>query len=532
MLRPWWCAVVLAAAGVAGADNPRPAGPKLAPPSDDETDKPKVKDKKPAKELEKPEDDADDPAKKFPPFDKFTKGAEVIGGGLLTLYKKDNTVYLELEQQHLNRPFLLPVAVARGATMGGDTLNFDEQWVILFKKVSADTVQLIRRNTRYRAEGNAAASKAVEQQYLDSVLMALPVKTMNPGKGSVLIDLNQVFFGDFGQFGLGMPDSSRTTWGKVKSFKKNVELEVQATFGSNSFSFFGSRFGGADGVIDPRGVTVVLHYGLAEMPESGYSPRYADSRVGHFLTAVKDFAKDNPDTSFVRMVNRWRLERADGSSWKEGGKLVPPKKRIVYWIEDTVPDEYRTAVREGILEWNKAFEKVGFKDAIEVRQQDGQEFDPEDISYATFRWTTRDGGGAIGPSRANPLTGEILDADILFDGSFTQMYRQEFKLLRDDSGRPVEPGSAIMAQHKGWDLPFHPLAFRGSPVRLERPGRPERGPGAAGSAPLAAAGRRAARLLPVRRPQAGRAGPGRVHRGAGGPRRGQAEEAEAAGRRG
>ncbi len=463
MLRPWWCAVVLAAAGAAVADNPRPANPKLAPPSDDEIDKPKAKDKKPAKDKDKDEDDADDPAKKFPPFDKFTKGAEVIGGGLLTLYKKDNSVYLELEQQHLNRPFLLPVAVARGATMGGDTLNFGEEWVVLFKKVAPDTVQLVRRNTRYRAEGNAAAGKAVEQQYLDSVLMALPVKTMNAGKGSVLIDLNQIFFSDFGQFGLGSVDASRTTWGKVKSFKKNVELEVQATFSSGGFSFFGSRFGGTDGVIDPRGVTVVLHYGLAEMPEGGYQPRYADSRVGHFLTAVKDFSKDNPDTSFVRMINRWRLERADGSSWKEGGRLVPPKKRIVYWIEDTVPDEYRTAVREAILEWNKAFEKVGFKDAIEVRQQDGQEFDPEDISYATFRWTTRDGGGAIGPSRANPLTGEILDADILFDGSFTQMYRQEFKLLRDDSGRPVEPDSAIMAQHKGWDLPFHPLAFRGSP---------------------------------------------------------------------
>src|SRR5947209_3657385 len=81
-------------------------------------------------------------------------------------------------------------------------------------------------------------------------------------------------------------------------------------------------------------------------------------------------------------VNRVRLERADGSTWKEGGKLVPPKKKIVFWIEKSVPDEYRAFVREGILEWNKPFEKVGFRDAIEVRQQEDDatgEFDPEDI---------------------------------------------------------------------------------------------------------------------------------------------------------
>jgi hypothetical protein len=413
-------------------------------------------------------DDADDQPK-FPAFDKFTKGAEVVTGGLMTLYKKDNHVYLELEQQHLNRPFLLPIAVARGAAAGGTTLNGDEEWVVLFKRVAPDRVQLIRRNTRYRGSGEI--SKAVQNQYLDSVLQALSVRAVNPGKGSVLIDLNDIFFSDFGQIGLGYLDSSRTTWGSVKSFKRNVELQVQATFGSYSSSFFG----GFDGVIDPRGVTVVLHYGLAEMPEGGYQPRYADTRVGHFLTAVKDFGRDNPDTSFVRMINRWRLERADGSNWKEGGKLVPPKKRIVYWIEDTVPDEYRTAVREGILEWNKAFEKVGFKDAIEVRQQDGQEFDPEDISYATFRWITTDVPFAIGPSRANPLTGEILDADILFDASFVQTYKQEHRIYRDDKGRPVDAPSKIQALRNGWEMPFHPAAFRNSPFGWDdkaKPGEP------------------------------------------------------------
>ena len=280
----------------------------------------------------------------------------------------------------------------------------------------------------------------------------MPVRTLNPSKGSVVIDLNQVFFGDLAQLGLGYLDGSRSTWHKLKGYKRNVELEISATFSAGRYGR--SSFGGGDGsVIDPRGTTVVVHYGIVEMPEGGYQPRLADNRVGHFLSAVKDFSKSDPETAFVRMVTRWRLERADGSPYKVGAKAVPPKKRIVFWIEDSVPDEYRTAVREGILEWNKAFEKVGFKDAIEVRQQDGQDFDPEDTNYATFRWTTRDGGGAIGPSRANPLTGEIIDADILFDGSFVKYYKDEFRLFRDSTGKPVEPASLLRAYAKGQDLP-------------------------------------------------------------------------------
>src|SRR5262245_63966484 len=110
------------------------------------------------------------------------------------------------------------------------------------------------------------------------------------------------------------------------------------------------------------------------------------------------------DAAFVLYITRWWLERADGSPWKEGAKLVPPKKKIVFWIEKSVPDEYRSYVREGILEWNKAFAMIGFRDAIEVRQQENEDFEPEDVNYNTFRWITTDRGFAMGPCRANPLT--------------------------------------------------------------------------------------------------------------------------------
>ena len=390
---------------------------------------------------------------KFPDFNAVVKGSKLIDG-LFTLHLKDEQLLAELAPQHLDKPYLLPIAIAKGAGVGGTTLNFDEQWVIAFKRVG-DKVFVVRKNVRYTAKGGTPEAKAVDTTYTDSVLAALPVKALNPLKGSVVVDFAPLFFTDFANLGAGFVDRDRTTWGKIKAYKKNIELEVEATVvGANTGRIAPT---GGNAVIDRRGATITVHYGIVELPDGAYQPRKADDRVGHFTTVLKDFSKDGPDTAFVRYVNRWRLERADGSVWKEGGKLVPPKKKIIFWIENSVPDEFRTAVREGILEWNKAFERVGFRDAIEVRQQEGEEFEPEDITYATFRWITSEVPYAIGPSRANPYTGEILDADILFDASMVRTYKGESRLFRDPAGKVFEPASTLQAARRGWTLPATPL---------------------------------------------------------------------------
>ncbi len=388
----------------------------------------------------------DDPVKKFGDFSKVVRGAKVHEG-LFTLHQKDENVFMEIRPEQLDRPLLVPAAIARGAGMGGHTLNFDEQWVMLFRRVG-DRVHLIRRNVRFTAKPGLPVAKAVETTYTDSVVMALRIHAINPMKSSVVINLNEIFFTDFAQTGMGPIDPSRTSWAKIKAFPKNIELQVAVTFAGSGRR---GRFGGGDDVIDSRGNTVHIHYGLVAMPDPGYQPRVADDRIGYFLTALKDFSSDNKDTAFVRYINRWRLERADGSSWKEGGKLVPPKKKIVFWIEKSVPDEYRSAVRDGILEWNKAFEKIGFRDAVEVRQQEDDasgDFDPEDIRYCTFRWIASDQGFAMGPSRANPLTGEILDADIIFDASMVRFYKIDHTMTRTARGW-AEPSSDIQAFKRG-----------------------------------------------------------------------------------
>src|SRR5690606_26425607 len=122
-----------------------------------------------------------------------------------------------------------------------------------------------------------------------------------------------------------------------------------------------------------------------------------------------------------------------------------PKKQIIWWVEDTVPFEYRPAVEEGILEWNKAFEKIGFRNALAVRWVDpaaGDEFDPEDINYCTFRWITSGMTFAMSGLRANPLTGEMIDGDVIFDSSWIEYWKQEYAFL---TGNPIPSAAGAAA---------------------------------------------------------------------------------------
>ena len=271
--------------------------------------------------------------------------------------------------------------------------------------------------------------------------MSLRIVALNQNNQGVLINLNDIFMSDFAQLGLGHFDSSRSVWHKVKAFPKNLELQVQATYTGGSTG---------DDSIDERGKTIVVHYGLVDLPEGGYSaapgrrPRrplrhrrqgFLQQQQGHHFRPLHQ-----PLAAGARRDDRRRP--AVGAR----------RRRSSSTSKRPVPHEYRSAVQEGILEWNKAFEKIGFRNAIEVVQQrDEEDFDPEDMNYNTFRWITTDQGFAMGPSRANPLTGEILDADIIFDASFIRFWKQERQILRVD-GKEYEPVSPIQAMDLGWGL--------------------------------------------------------------------------------
>lgn len=402
---------------------------------------------------------------KFADFKKTTEGAKKIEG-LFTLYQKDDHLYAEIKSSMYNKELIAPMAIARGLASAGTPLNFGDEWILYFRRVG-DKIQLVRKNIHYQAPKGTPLEKAVKQNFTDSVLKALPIVSMSPS-GAPLIDLSSIFFTDFAQLGIGSIDRSRTSWHKVKAFKNNLELQVETTFSSGRFG----RSYQDDGVVDRRGVTLIMHYSLAKRPSSGYKPRFADQRVGHFISATKDFGSSKPDTTFVRRINRWRLEKADPKA-----KLSAPKKQLVWWVEDTVPHEYRPYVEEGILEWNKAFRKIGFRNAIGVRwQNEDDEFDPEDINYCTFRWITTSSTFAMSGLRADPITGEMIDGDVIFDASWVRYWKDDYALMmgaplptgNGDSSR-VQPQSVLdigevlspmMAVKQGYGLPYTPQSYQ------------------------------------------------------------------------
>jgi len=404
--------------------------------ADDPVAKPKVE---PAKAPVKPGEEK----KKFPEWDKVVEGATRMEG-LFALYynEKEQKLFMEVRQDQYNKEIILPIAIARGAGLmylGGETLNFGNQWLITLHR-AGERLLVTRRNVRFRAEAGSPQADAVKTSYTDSIIKALPIRSEKNNGQLVLIDLADLFMTDLADIGVN-PDPSRSTWAKVKVFPKNVEIEVSAVFSMPRYFFY--WFFGGDSIPDPRGAQVVMHYGMSMLPESKYKPRLADDRVGHFLSVVKDFSEDVHDTPNVRYATRWNLEKE-----KPAAEKSPPKQPIIFWIERTVPREYRQYVREGILEWNKAFEKIGFLDAIQVRdQQSEDDFDPEDIRYNTFRWITTSAGFAMGPSRTNPKTGEILDADIVFDEGMIRYRRQEY--IRT-AGIPEGIGMLLAGQRRGF----------------------------------------------------------------------------------
>ena len=348
-------------------------------------------------------------------FDAAITGMKKVEG-LWTIYHKDQQILVDLKQMQLGQDFLMLSSIARGVSqgqvLGGMTWGDDVLWS--FRKVG-EKVHVLRRNVKFKARPGSPEANAVKLAYSDSVLYALPVITDTPG--GHLVDMTRVFLSDDEQIGRMLGASfvfDRTTVGNVKAFKQNVELDINAVYAGQLDS---------DTVADPRGMQVTVHYSISQLPQTGYKPRKADDRVGYFLTVAKDFTDNSDDQNFVRYINRWDLQKLDPAA-----KVSPPKKAITFWMEKTVPVNLRPIVRAGIEEWNKAFDKLGFDNAVEVRQQgDEDAWDPEDVNYNTFRWITAEAGFAMGPSRVNPLTGQILDADIIFDASFLRSWKTSYE---------------------------------------------------------------------------------------------------------
>ena len=152
-------------------------------------------------------------------------------------------------------------------------------------------------------------------------------------------------------------------------------------------------------------MNVTLQHSFIAVPENKYQPRYEDPRVGYFVTQVTDMTDPEDVTPYRDLIHRWHLEKKHPEQF-----ISEPVEPIVWWIENTTPHEFRDAIKEGVLAWNKAFEKAGFNNAIQVKvQPDTASWDAGDIRYNVLRWTSSPDPpfGGYGPRFVNPRTGQI-----------------------------------------------------------------------------------------------------------------------------
>ncbi len=408
-----------------------------------------------------------------PPFATVIKDARRIDGPLV-LWQKDEKVWIELQPAQLGQPFLLSPKIKNGVSeawvLGGlmaQPINgAGGAQVVEFVRVH-NQVRLQARNTDVMAKAGTPEARAVEASYSNSLLGSVPVVSApHPDRKSVLIEANGIFLNDMLGIGLMLNrglrqgyslDRGNSVITAVRGTPAATTLETQNHFFSGGLSApsLAAPPGAPVPVVprflpDARSMLVGLSYSLAPLPEVPMTPRRADPRLGMFTSVVLDFSDDLQLTPRQRYVNRWRLEKKDPAA-----EISEPVKPITFWIDRNVPLAYRDTVRAAILEWNKPFEKIGIRGAIVVEQQpDDAKFDTLDFGYASVRWMMNadPAFGAIGPSHVDPRTGEILDADIAFEG----MSARSVRSLRTQV--LAAPASAAAVVPQSFASPFDPPA--------------------------------------------------------------------------
>ena len=371
---------------------------------------------------------SDDRGKDVPwrSFSEVTRGARVVPG-LFTAYIKRRGLLVGLRPDQFGRDYLLVTQLSQGigeaGLDGGASLRSD---LVRFHR-AGDRVELWIVNPHVAAPAGSPMARMVAYSFGHSVTRSFPIATIRD-TNEILIDLEALLVSDWADLASTLQragadrkttanvafDFDRSSLGPVQLFPTNLEAEAHLTYAP-------TKNLGLETVPDWRSVPLGVHYSLVELPSVPMRPRYADDRVGYFVSAIRDFSRDTADGFFLRYLNRWRLERKDTSAVSE------PVRPITFYIDRTVPDEWRPYVRAGILEWNRAFEPAGFREAIRVLDAPADPtWSAEDARYSTVRWTaTHRSVYAIGPTTVDPRTGEILNADILIAASWIQAWRGE-----------------------------------------------------------------------------------------------------------
>ena len=348
--------------------------------------------------------------------------------GLFKVHSLDDTFLFEVPDSLLNREMLMVTRIAKtanGIGFGGGKANTQVlRWERKKKKI---LLRIVSHSVV--ADTILPVHEAVVNSNFEPVLFSFPIKAFNKDTTAVVIDATSLFSTDvkplgFPQFyrkryGVTRIDKSRSYIDRVSSYPQNIETRhVKTYFASKSPS------NGSVGSI-----SIEMSNSMILLPKVPMKRRYFDERVGWFARGQVDYGLDAQRSKTVTYLDRWRLEVKEEDLAKfKAGELVEPKKQIVYYVDRATPEVWRKYIKQGIEDWQVAFEAAGFKNAIIAKdppsKEEDPEWSPEDVRYSVVRYLASPIPNANGPHVSDPRSGEILESDI-------NWYHNVMSLLRN-----------------------------------------------------------------------------------------------------
>ena len=344
--------------------------------------------------------------------------------GLFNVYKKEEKYYFEIPDSLIGREMLMVTRVAKMSVSIPLTQHKLNEQVLRWDKKGK--YFLLRENSYVNfANDSLPISEAVVNSNFEPILFKFKIEASNDSLNTSLIDVTSLFNSDVKP--LGYPQRSRKSRKissldtklsyieSIKSYPKNIEARHVKTYRSSE--------------TESGTVSMEINNSMVILPKTPMKRRYFDERVGWFTNSQTDYGIDNQEAKTLKYLKRWRLEVKDEDIEKfEAGELVEPKKPIVYYIDPATPKKWRKYLKQGVEDWQVAFEAAGFKNAILAKdpptKEEDPDWSPEDVRYSVIRYLASPILNANGPSTSDPRSGEIIESDI-------NWYHNVMKLLRN-----------------------------------------------------------------------------------------------------
>ncbi len=376
--------------------------------------------------------------------------------GLFNTIQVKTDIYFEIPDTLFGRQFLVvnklsqvPMEVNEAGLNKG--MNYENKVISFYHDKVAKKVWVKTIVPQVSSPKNDAITASVKDNFSESIIEVFDIEAQNNDSTAVAIKVNKIFDGNQKSFndvltnvGLGGSVKANLSYVEnVKTFPENIVVKSHLTTSVNE--------GGVD-----LAVTLGVTSNIVLLSTTPMQPRLADNRVGYFTEKHWFFNDAQHKMEDQRFITKWRLEPKDEDKEKYlKGELVEPKKQIIYYIDPSTPKQWRQKIIAGVHDWQVAFEKAGFINAIIAKEPtaDDKDFDIDDIRYSVITYAASPKANAMGPSVVDPRSGEILEADIIW---WHNVMTSLHDWMRIQTG-PIDPkarGNKFSDEHMGEAIRF------------------------------------------------------------------------------